>query len=172
MQEKDIALAAAADAHEALAANYAGLLASAHAAKLGLDAACAHHAPVLAADETRVRNGKAPNCATMQLCQGLVERVSASHKHTPLLIRVPALCRNFLSTPCTRLPCISRPATPFKTLGQCFSKVTVRTTAVNVKVAAARRGRCAAQERRWLLRCAGCCRRPRPPRAPGRWSWG
>ena len=58
MQERDVALAAAADAHEALAANYAGLLASAHAAKLGLDAACAHHAPVLAADETRVRHAQ------------------------------------------------------------------------------------------------------------------
>ena len=70
MQERDVALAAAADAHEALAGNYAALLASAHAAKLGLDAACAHHAPVLAADETRVRCCKTSDPATLQLCPG------------------------------------------------------------------------------------------------------
>ncbi len=52
-QERDAAALAAADAHEALAAGYAGLLASVHAAKVGLDAACLHHGPALAADETR-----------------------------------------------------------------------------------------------------------------------
>ena len=73
MQERNIALESAADAHEALAANYAGLLASAHAAKLGLDAACAHHAPVLAADETRVRlarTGLALGCGVRAPCAG------------------------------------------------------------------------------------------------------
>jgi hypothetical protein len=54
-QERDAAAAAGAQAHEALAAGYAGLLAAAHAAKLALDAACLHHAPALAADEARVR---------------------------------------------------------------------------------------------------------------------
>jgi len=57
-QERDAAAAAGAQAHEALAAGYAGLLAAAHAAKLALDAACLHHAPALAADEARVRAGR------------------------------------------------------------------------------------------------------------------
>jgi hypothetical protein len=55
VQERDAAAATDGQAHEALAAGYSGLLAAAHAAKLALDAACLHHAPMLAADEARVR---------------------------------------------------------------------------------------------------------------------
>ena len=105
MQERETALAAAAEAHEALAANYAGLLASAHAAKLGLDAACAHHAPVLAVDETRVRQGKALP-ATIELCSCTACGAPSAHKHMPMPVEClhTTVCSSSVPVTCVAVP--------------------------------------------------------------------
>ncbi|KAK9843633.1 hypothetical protein WJX81_000235 [Elliptochloris bilobata] len=79
LQERDAAAVAAAEAHRVLAGGYAGLLASAHAAKVGLDAACLHHAPALASDEAR-RALRGAKSAVASSLRGLLPAASASSR--------------------------------------------------------------------------------------------